>query len=126
MCLIEPKKVEKMTPPFVPIRFEKDSREISGALLGDISSLSTNTSLNTILNNSSPFVFENWLPKSEINGVNNKKSIATKKDDVKIKDLPITNGIHKNDVIEKLTDECVIDSAEPTDPCSDGSCVLPG
>jgi len=46
-----------------------------------------------------------------------------------IKNLPITNGIHKKDVvdnvIEKLNDECVIDNAEPTDPCSDGSCVLP-
>ena len=34
MCLIEPEKVDKITPPFVPLMYEKDSRQISGSLIG--------------------------------------------------------------------------------------------
>ena len=53
----------------------------------------------------------------------------SKKSKAETKNPPITNGIHEKEVVknvtEELNDKCLIDNSE-SNPCSDGSCVLPG
>jgi len=70
MCLLDPDKVQKTRPPFSPIRFQgfipgSLLGEIPGSLLGEILSIQQDSHLNTILVNSEPFVFSDWLPKSK-------------------------------------------------------------